>query len=56
MQRGGINAVAIATPAIVFIDLFLLLKATIKANPPDNAIITSLTSGNVLASNSGVSF
>ena len=53
-HRGGIKAVAMAIPAIVFVISLYLLKATIRVSPPAIAIITSLTSGFVLANNSGV--
>ena len=56
VHNGGINAVAIATPDIVVIAFERLLNAIIKAKPPAKAIITSRTSGAVLAINSGVSF
>ena len=47
---------AMATPAMVLVCLFLLLMAKINAKPPAIAINTSRTSGDVLAKSSGVSF
>ena len=56
VHSGGIKAVAMATPAMVFVCLLRLLMAIIKAKPPAMAINTSRTSGDVLAKSSGVSF
>ena len=51
VQRGGINAVAMATPGITF-PLDLVELAMIPAKPPKKAIRTSYTVGWVRASNS----
>jgi len=54
VHKGGINAVAMATPATVFVCGEGRLIATINAKPPQIAINTSRTSGLVLAKISGV--
>ena len=52
MHKGGIKAVAIATPKIAELKFSFLVLAIINASPPKNAIKTSLISGLVLASSS----
>ena len=54
VHMGGISAVAMATPAMVFVISLRLLSDIIKAKPPAIAIKTSLKSGFVRASISGV--
>ena len=52
VHKGGIKAVAIATPNITGDIVPFLVLATIKDNPPKKAINTSLISGSVLDNNS----
>src|SRR5690606_6259987 len=52
VQRGGINAVAIATPKITLATVPRLALAITSAKPPKNAISTSRISGAVRANSS----
>ena len=54
VHKGGIRAVAIATPGITVFTLSSLVCPMIPASPPKNAIRTSKNVGDVLASNSAV--
>ena len=51
VHRGGIRAVAMATPGIT-LPFCLLLMATMPASPPNRAIITSYMVGLVRANSS----
>ena len=55
VHKGGINAVAMATPKITEAIVPFLVLAIIKAKPPKNAIRTSRISGRVLPNNSELS-
>src|SRR5574344_2000452 len=52
VHRGGIRAVAIATPAITVPVRSFLVCATMPAKPPNNAIRRSYVVGDVLANSS----
>ena len=54
VHKGGIKAVAIATPNITGDIVPFLVLATINDNPPKKAINTSLISGSVLDNNSKI--
>ena len=54
VHRGGISAVAIATPGITVLVLSILVCPMIPASPPKKAMRTSKNVGDVLASNSTV--
>ncbi len=55
VHKGGISAVAMATPKITLAIVPFLVRAIINANPPKKAINTSRISGFVLPSSSDVS-
>ena len=55
VHRGGIKAVAMATPKITEAIVPFFVRAIIKAKPPKKAITTSRISGFVLPKSSDVS-
>ena len=55
VHNGGIKAVAMATPKITEATVPFLVLAMMSANPPKNAIRTSLISGFTRPNNSELS-